>query len=158
VTTTAIHQLGYGRWPDVGNDEIPCCEGSAALDHKFCTCWEPVFDVDQADPDTSQIHSIMPRPCHDCAYRRNSPERSGDDRAAAGQDDLDRLIATRTPFWCHDGMRRPIAWRHPSGIQITGCDLDYRPPIVDGVPYRADGRPGDLCAGWAARALKVSTA
>ena len=27
----------------------------------------------------------------------------------------------------------------------------YDPPIVDSVPYRTDGTPEELCAGWDAR-------
>lgn len=62
------------------------------------------------------------------------------------------------PFWCHDGIRRPVAWRHPNlpGVVIPGSPSDYQPPMIGGVPFRADGRPAALCAGWVARAAAIS--
>ena len=92
----------------------------------------------------------MPRRCSDCAFLRNSPERADEYTAEW----LDRIAATGERFWCHDGLRRPAYWRHPSGVTIPGDPADYQPPIIDGVPYRANGRPGDLCAGWTARRLQ----
>lgn len=53
-----------------------------------------------------------------------------------------------------------MAWRHPAGMRIPadpGRDGDYQPPIVLGVPFRADGQPGLLCAGWAGRDVIAST-
>lgn len=63
---------------------------------------------------------------------------------------LDRIAAIDR-FWCHQGMRRPLYWEHPAGVRITGSPADYDPPIEDLVPFKADGTPADLCAGWAAR-------
>lgn len=299
-------------WPEAGDGS--CCFGATVYGPGYCTCWEPVYDLDQAAPDTTATPGVMPRRCSDCAYLRKSPERS-DEYAAEW---LDRIAATGERFWCHDGpdnpgkvtrwilrrviesrsadrsewasvsstlgagirramdasaaeaesssftdspmklptgrsqsgssscthattrhaslsdisspeacltttltwlrrgglnvdlesrtiapdsaiwrllrsvadellakrrdpwaqssesatpisadspdrcdalferMRRPTSWRHPSGATIPGDHADYQPPIIDGVPYRADGRPGDLCAGWTARALKAS--
>lgn len=63
-----------------------------------------------------------------------------------------------TPFFCHDSMRRPVRWRHPDGRTIDGSTSDWQPPIVNGVPYRLDGRAGSLCAGWSAIAAKSEQA
>lgn len=137
-------------WPEAGDGT--CCFGAAVYGPGYCTCWEPVYDLDQAEPDTTATPGVMPRRCSDCAYLRKSPERADEYTAEW----LDRIAATGERFWCHDGLRRPTSWRHPSGVTIPGDPADYQPPIIDGVPYRADGRPGDLCAGWMARALKAS--
>lgn len=60
-----------------------------------------------------------------------------------------------TPFYCHQGIRKPIAWRHPpSGTEIPGHPGGYDPPIQDGVPYKADGSPAFICAGWLLRRAK----
>jgi hypothetical protein len=50
----------------------------------------------------------------------------------------------------------PVAYRHPSGAEIPGHPAGYDPPIVDGVPCKADGTPADLCAGWLLRCAKLS--
>lgn len=137
--------------PAIEHLEVPCCEGSANLGWEACTCWEPVYAPESAAPDPSSCATVMPRMCGDCAFRRNSPERRSDPHSAADWDDLQRLVATETPFWCHDGMPRLAGWRHPSGVFIPapGDVGSYRPRIVDGIPYRADGRAGSKCAGWA---------
>ena len=68
---------------------------------------------------------------------------------------LDELVATGAPFFCHQGIRKPIAWRHPpSGTEIPGHPGGYDPPIRDGVPYKADGSPAFICAGWLLRRAK----
>jgi hypothetical protein len=138
-----------------------CCIGVIERGPAACTCWRPVYDLDQTDPDPDTVIALVlgteqpptrHRMCEDCAYRPNSPERSGDERMAGDADELERLAATGTRFWCHDGMRRPIAWRHPLGMRIPAAgDGDYQPPIIEGIPWRADGSPGLLCAGWSAR-------
>lgn len=104
------------------------------------TCWTPVYDLRQRRPRTDIEPVRRAKSCTDCAYRKGSPERERDE-------DLEGLPG----FWCHQGLRRPKAWRHPDG-RIRLVDLstspDYQPPIVAHVPYRADGRPADRCAGW----------
>lgn len=149
--------------PDV-TDGIPCCMGYAVSGPAACTCWEPIYAPDaQALPDRAAPTETMPARCSDCAYRRDSPERRSDPTAMADADDLDRLPAAGIPFWCHDGLPRILAYAHPSGAVIAlGATWvsHYAPPVVDGRPYRADGRPAALCAGWAAaraRHLKAAT-
>lgn len=88
------------------------------------------------------------RCCHDCAYRNGSPERT-----TYGEEDelIEVAHNPRAAFWCHQGDRKIIAWRHRGDGRVFPQEREhYAPPIIDGVPYRADGRPGERCAGWAA--------
>lgn len=130
-----------------------CCDGSAVKGPQYCTCWAPVFDMEQqvVRPGERGQRAGL---CHDCAYRPGSPERSGDERYNGDQAFLDRIVAAGEPFHCHQGIRRVVKLVHPSGAEVEVPPGDYRPPQVAGVPYKADGSPGDLCAGWAARRLK----
>lgn len=128
-----------------------CCLPAAEEGAEYCTCWEPIYDARQRQPKTSVTSRTRRKACHDCAYRQGSPERERGE-------DLDALDS----FYCHQGIRRPAAYRHPDGRVRPVIDYlaspDYRPPIVDGVPYRADGRPADRCAGWAAIAANRAQA
>lgn len=153
--TTVLDQCGFGKWPDVGNGEMPCCEGSAFVGPEACTCWEPVFDIEQQPPHGQIEPGVRPNMCHDCAYRPSSPERSGDPDAAMDGDRLQELVAGGYRFWCHQGMRRPTHWKHPYGATVPPSPLNYQPPIIEGIPYKADGTPGDICGGWAALRLKA---
>lgn len=134
-------------------DELPddytyCCHGSAMSgDPLDCTCWEPVYDLDQTAPDPTVEPSDQPEMCADCAYRSDSPERADADDSEM----LGGLPDGDNPFWCHQGIRRPTRWRHPLGREVPGDPADYRPPLVAGVPYQADGQPALRCAGWVAR-------
>lgn len=126
-----------------------CCTGSANGTPLDCTCWEPVWDLGQ-----QPVQPGLPRPadpprmCGDCAYRPGSPERAGEPSHQGDRELLDNLVDNGAPFFCHAGMRRPVKWVHPSGAEIPGHAANYRPPIRDGVPYKADGTPGDICSGW----------
>lgn len=132
-----------------------CCLGAAEDGPDACTCWEPEHDLIQQDLRRDLAPEIRSEPCADCAYRPDSLERAGDERmSCSAPGELER-IARDSIFWCHDGMRKPVQWRHRLGI-IVELDVDhYDPPIreVDGVavPFRANGLPGLQCAGWAAR-------
>ena len=90
-----------------------------------------------------------------CAYRPHSPERDGRGGYQGDAEHLEYLAATVTPFYCHRGMRQAVAWQHPAGIEIPGHPADYQPPILNGVPYQADGSPGFICAGWLLRAATI---
>jgi hypothetical protein len=135
--------------PDRAEEGNGCCAGDAIQGPEYCTCWEPVYEAVQArpvpDPDGVVARDGL---CGDCAFRPGSPERAED----YTRETLFRLADTGRPFYCHDGMRRPVLYRHPDGREVAGDTADWQPPIVDGIPYRLDGRPGMLCAGWAARA------
>ena len=153
-----FYLAGYGRWPDVGNSTsgTPCCMAARLMGHQWCTCWTPVFDVDQAPPRTELAAGLQPSMCGDCAYRPRSPERTGHPDARNDADDLHHLVVSGNAFWCHQGMRRPTHWAHPSGATVPASPTDYRPHIdaITRTPYQADGTPGLLCAGWVALRLK----
>ena len=142
--------------PDAGQGA--CCYGAAVYGPQRCTCWTPVYDLEQQEIQPGlPLPRVPVRMCHDCAFRPGSPERSGDESYAhASQDDLDAMVAGRTPFACHQGIRHPVKWVHPSGVEVAGHPGGYDPPIVDGIPYKADGTPADLCSGWLLRCAKES--
>jgi hypothetical protein len=147
-----------GEWPDTGLDE-PCCVDHAMDGPGSCTCWEPVYDLEQQPIDQEKARmldaGILPVTrklmCDDCAYRPGSPEKSGDETFHGDAEFLDQLAADGKPFWCHQGVRVPTLWRHPSGMEIPAHPGGYEPPVRNGVGYKADGSPMDLCAGWDAR-------
>jgi hypothetical protein len=144
---------GMGQVPPDLPDAGPCCIGWAVYGPHRCTCWEPVYDLEQQplQPGRMGLPSAM---CADCAYRPGSPERRGEDGYNGSAEDLDDMVISGEPFACHQGIRKPVKWVHPSGAEVAGHPAGYDPPIVSGTPYKADGRPADLCAGWAARRLK----
>lgn len=131
---------------DLDEDRVPCCWSSMQDGPSACSCWEPVYDLPQSTPHTHVEPETRRKACPDCAFRKGSPERERGD-------ELEGL----PNFWCHQGIRRPVAWRHPDGRVRPVPDAvnspDYQPPLVDGVPYKADGRPADRCAGHAATRL-----
>ncbi len=130
-----------------------CCAGSAMWGPDRCTCWVPIFSKVQRELDTSVQPGVRESQCEDCAYRHDSAEQN-DERAS----DLERITASdESPFWCHQGMRYEVGWRHPSGMYVeaprdeVGAIASWAPPRRDGVPFKANGLPADKCAGWAAR-------
>lgn len=138
---------GYTGLPPAGDGF--CCVDAIEIGPDACTCWVEQRTMDAQRPVAS--HDPVPRssPCADCAFRPDSPERAGDERYSHA--DLDDIVHGSTPFYCHDGMQRVAALRHPAGnVHILDSDA-YQPSIVDGVPYRADGSPAFICAGWRAR-------
>lgn len=147
---------GNPDFPDLGGG---CCYGADLYGPERCTCWRPVYDLEQAEPDDLSRRllagGVQPvtrtTMCADCAYRPGSPEKAGDPQHRGDGEFLEHIAGAGERFWCHQGMRRPLLYRHPSGAEIPGHPAAYAPPIVDGVPYQADGRPGELCAGWDAR-------
>lgn len=161
----ATHVWGYNvlvgakLWAEQHPDDPApdtCCWGAALSGPRGCTCWETVFDVDQQPPRPPQSPAeLKPRDgmCGDCAFRPGSPERAEQWTADALMD----LARSGEPFWCHQGMRRPVGWLHPSGLSVAGCPDDWRPPTRNGVPYQIDGSVGLLCAGWAAVAASAAT-
>lgn len=132
---------------------VPCCMSSAMNGPQGCTCWEPIYDLEQIEPKVGVMPvlvdecDVRDRACSDCAYRPDSPERADETTAER----LLELPAGAGAFFCHQGIRRTVEWRHPDGRTAPGHPADYQPPRVNEVPYKADGTPADLCAGWAAR-------
>lgn len=129
-----------------------CCYGSIN-GPEYCTCWEPVYNLEQLEPVAQVTRAECPvrsELCGDCAYRRDSPERTGDDYV---EENLLELAGSDNVFFCHTGMRRPIAYVHPDGRRLEIPDEtrfhNYQPVQIDGVPYKADGTPGEICGGWA---------
>lgn len=148
--TNAGWRIWLSLHPDADPDDPEplgwCCYGVAVYGPGRCTCWEDVYD-------TVQLPEVVPFPetetrstrCSDCAFRKDSPERAEE----LVEEELLGLAVSGTPFWCHDGMRRPVAYRHPVLGEVPADPADWRPPIrPDGIPLRRDGRPGLLCAGW----------
>lgn len=143
--------------------DMHCCMASA-LHPESCTCWRPILvDLDRLDlvdveSLIAQIRADAPSAvleegppairrmmCSDCAYRPGSPERADND----GQPP-DYRVGDR--FYCHDGMPSVVAWVHPSGAVTRVQErADYAPVMRSDRAWRHDGRPGVLCAGWAAR-------
>jgi hypothetical protein len=150
----SIHFDAHRDWPETPTTGM-CCIGSAVRGARGCTCWTPEYDVEQAEPRTDGLlFGCRESMCEDCAFRPGSPERAGDPDSAGDEELLDDLVVTGRPFWCHQGMRRPVRHRHPSGVVVEASPLEYAPPAVGAVPYKADGSPADLCYGWAARRAK----
>jgi hypothetical protein len=145
-------RLWVEQHPDAG--ETFCCMPALDGRPEDCTCWRPVYDVEQAPPRPMagpQDLQARPRMCGDCAFKPGSPERTD----PLMVETLMELPSTRTPFWCHDGMRRPVRWEHPDGRTVAGDPADWHPAQLGRVPYRADGSPALLCAGWAALAARA---
>lgn len=152
--------------PDASSDENPCCAGRALEGPRGCECWTEVFDLTQSPiAEGVPVPPVPLRPCEPgpgddgCAYRGTSPERTGSGGHSGDADELDRLAAAAAdPFFCHSGIRRVVALVHePTGVRWELPDFsDYRPPIAGRVPYRADGRPAMICAGWVLRAAVLA--
>lgn len=149
-----------GELPDVGNEEIPCCLGSAHRGPDGCTCWVEVYDLEQQPLSDDDQFTARPTPCADCAYRPDSPEKAGAEHVVGDAGLLDALVERGEPFWCHQGIRRVVALRwqpeadpRPPVEHVVPEEfaVAYRPPMRDNRPYKADGTVADLCGGWAAR-------
>lgn len=153
--TAFVHLVNVPKGVEDLPDEYGwCCAGSACQDRYHCTCWEPVYDLEQTEPlDLTTSPTQRTKCCGDCAYRNDSPE-----RADGGDQERDvHAIAHMDghEFWCHQGVRRVIAFRHPLGAELPAGEGDYRPPVgpnAEGVQcvWLADGTAGERCAGWAA--------
>lgn len=133
-----------------GQPNRGCCIGDAVYGSGRCTCWESVYDAEQADPIESVL-KVRSEMCADCAFRPDSPERSGDVRYR-NSDGLSDLLESGRTFACHQGMRRRVALVHPDGSRISLEHLgSYAPAVSEGWAFRADGSPADICAGWDSR-------
>ena len=88
--------------------------------------------------------------CGDCAFRDGSPERSNEKGYDHNSNDLiDEMVAQPgVTFFCHQGMRRVVLLRHPSGVEIPAHPASYRPAIEGRLSFKADGAPADICAGF----------
>lgn len=139
----------FVEFPDL---ETGCCYGSI-MGPDRCTCWEPVYDIEQSDPNLFDAPEPRAEPCADCAFRSDSPESRGDERYQSYE------FTPTQPFYCHQGMRRIVAYRHPSGAKVAAAVQDrWSPPERDGIVYKANGMAGDICAGWWSRARRTPEA
>ena len=148
----ALSTLHHAPWvPDDDDLEwVPCCAAAAYHGAEFCTCWEPEYDQPQ-QPAMAGRAPLATALCADCAYRPGSPERSDESSA----EHLAELPLTGHPFYCHQGMRRVVQWRHQDGRTVPADPKDYQPTFNAGdVPVRASGAPADICAGWSVRRIK----
>lgn len=134
---------------------MDCCTGAAVYGPTRCTCWVTEYDLVQQPVEPGLVVGVHDRAkmCDACAYRPDSPEARGDPRYQGRAPD-------GATFWCHEGMRKVARWRHPGlGITVEADGDYYQPPMVkhrtqagrgEAVPFKADGSPGERCAGWAA--------
>lgn len=155
-----IHIDGPLAPPQITEDseQAWCCWGSVIYGPTHCTCWEPIYDLAQMPlQNEKEIDQPETREkcCHDCAYKPNSPER------AKGESEWLEEIAQKgneREFWCHQGVRRVVAWKHPDGRKLEAPPGCYDPPQTsEGMPmiWKANGTPGERCAGWATRRNNV---
>lgn len=155
INGTTLHVEGDYGPPGLGDEPGMCCMGAAVYGDRRCTCWTPVYDLEQqplanggVPPNEAEIPQRT-KCCHDCAYRNGSPER---ERGEGDQLD-DWALDGRSEFWCHQGVRKVVAWRHPDGRELPAAEGDYRPPQTTEPRFaiwKADGTVGERCAGWAA--------
>jgi hypothetical protein len=132
---------------------VPCCYGSAHDGPDGCTCWVPVHDSVQAPIDDTMEPEQRTKCCGKCAYRNGSPERE-----AGRHDELIDHVYSGDRFYCHDGMRQVIEYRHPDG-RTAPADApggEFVPHVENGVAYKADGSPADICAGWGAHRKAIA--
>lgn len=148
-------QIDWNHVPPLAPEsDIPCCMGSAVHGPERCTCWEPVYDLEQA-PLQETIANLNREPdtrskcCEDCAYRLGSTERERGDADVL----MGHALDGRSEFWCHQGSRRILAYVHPDGRRAEANPGDYDPPTTyepRPLVWKADGTPQERCAGWAA--------
>jgi hypothetical protein len=140
--------------PETG--DVPCCYGVAVYGARRCTCWVEEYSVEQSPPQDGPA-AVRATMCDDCAFRCTSPERLGDERYEHSEEgEALGLAYQETPFVCHQGMRKLVRLRHPSGAVVeVGVDA-YDPPTGPGVAWKADGTPADVCAGYAAARLRIA--
>ena len=137
------------EFPDATNG-VPCCYGYAFDGPTGCTCWKAIYDLAQQPMQQGPMQQRS-RMCGDCAFRAGSPERSGDQRYAhSGEQELALMVDdARAVFACHTGVRRVVAYEHPTGARVE-IEIDaYHAPQARGHAVKADGSPAELCAGLA---------
>lgn len=113
ISHSCVHVLGR-----------PDCYGAAEYGEDHCTCDMLTVEQHQRCEDDARAARLERgnEMCHDCAFRKGSPE----------QDKLDRIAEQTEPFRCHQGM--PV--RAIGGVPQKD---DYQPRNRDQYP---------ICAGW----------
>jgi len=130
-----------------------CCMGAAVYGPERCTCWTEELDRERSEHVFAGPVQIRPTMCHDCAFRHDSPERTGDPRYSG---DIERIAASDHTFFCHEGMAKVKAYHHDqSDVTVLPKGDAYRPHHSGETPLQADGRPAMMCCGYArARGLR----
>lgn len=142
---------------------VPCCSEverrGVENGGPGCTCWTPVYAEPQRPP-VPGIPVARRAPCRTCACHVAAGQLSDGSELPAGLEEAYAWLVARAArgeaFYCHEGARVPIRWEHPTEPPRAPADhyvddaghSDWPPPMVDGVPYRADGRPAELCFAW----------
>ena len=77
LMASAVHfHMANSLLPDDGPND--CCFAAFDRGPQWCTCWEPVYDLEQEEPNLVAVPATRTTMCDDCACRPDSPERSGD--------------------------------------------------------------------------------
>lgn len=133
----------YQWYPPETDEWRGCCYSEL---RESCTCWEPIWDVPPPVFDASLPTEVRLEMCGGCAYRPGT-----DAWTCRTASDLPADTAKR--FYCHEGARRILGYRHPDGteIMLPPEEIDHKGDEHDGRPFFRDGTPAPYCAGWAAR-------
>ena len=140
---------------DPENEMNWCCAGVGYYGPERCTCWKPEYSIRRRKPNGDTDMKIRTKQCVDCAFRHDSAEWQDDWEREHLQD----LANGGGAFACHQGMPYVVQWRHPSGMIVeqpldgVGSVASYQPRWIGEVPFKASGKPADLCAGYVARVL-----
>lgn len=136
--------------PDAGQGW--CCMGAVMRGPGGCTCWDDKHDRRQSKTLKPGPPAVRTEKCEDCAFRKGSPETQGDTRfALSGDGELQNMLDNpHAVFYCHQGMRRITKRVHPTGATVDAAPGEYDPPGRDCLPYKANGQPAEICAGFAA--------
>lgn len=117
---------------DARGDKHCICDGWGTLTRSMA---ERFLAPGEALIELPPVPETMPSPCHDCAFRGDSPEHENADLRAS----LRESVRKGRPFYCHQGMHTTEGGRYVP--RATG---------PDGAPV---GHP--VCAGWAAARLRL---
>ena len=138
-----------------------CCYDAASRGPGGCSCWIPEYSTRRRKPLGGTVVE-RDKPCADCAYSHGSAEQ----QSAFDSENLSHIAASGDGvFFCHQGIAYVVRWRHPLGM-VVEAELDaagavntyeprYATAALNGnltsVPAKANGKPADICAGYAAR-------
>lgn len=122
LVRSCIDVLGY-----------PNCMGAAEWGPERCTCTDTLSEADHqlCLADARKAHRARRgRTCHDCAFRKGSPE----------QDELARIAASPVPFRCHQGM--PVDARRGTPVENAYA------PVLRTSDRGVEAPDYPVCAGW----------
>jgi hypothetical protein len=111
----------------------PKCIGAAAMGEERCTCSDTLSESDhqQCLAEAWEAHrQRRGRACHDCAFRKGSPE----------QDSVAAIAASPVPFRCHQGM--PLDARRGTPVENAYA------PVMRKSHRGVEAPDYPICAGW----------